>query len=528
MARWFALVFVVSACGDTASQQLEEVTAAPQEQTAGHASGSWRPVASPPIAAAGLPLLLTDGTVMVQESGTPTWWRLTPDREGSYAQGTWSELAPMPTDYSPLYMASAVLPDGRVIIEGGEYLSGDSAFTTRGAIYDPVANAWTEVAPPPGWRTIGDASGMVLANGRFLLSSCCDGPPGPTALLDASSLTWTPTGGGKIDLHDEESWVMLWDDRILTIDCNNLADVTLAEAYDPATGMWSAIGHTPIQISDTSEDADSSHEIGPHVLQNDGTVLAIGANGHNVTYDPSTDAWRTVPDLPVVAEGQLDSADGPAATLPNGHVLIAASPGVFGYPTHMLDWDGAQFTEVAAPPNAEVDSSFQQTMLVLPTGELLLTDGSNDVELYTPAPGYPDTAVPVITDLFMPMTSARLRAPSDVHAPATAEALLTPVADLYRGQTYKLAVQRMNGVTQGAYYGDDSQSFTNYPIARLTYASSGRVVYGRTYQHSNRAIGPDKHGTTLLDVPLAADQGLASLQVIANGIPSPSVLVNIK
>ena len=148
------------------------------------------------------------------------------------------------------------------------------------------------------------------------------------------------------------------------------------------------------------------------MLLDDGTVLGIGGNGHNVTYDPKTQAWASAPDFPVVAEGQLDAADGPAATLPNGHVLVATSPGVFLTPTHMFEWDGTTFTEVPSPPNAPQNTTYQQTMLVLPTGEVLMTDFSSDVELYTPAPGYPDNAVPVILAAPAPMTAAR-ETPSD-------------------------------------------------------------------------------------------------------------------
>jgi hypothetical protein len=385
------------------------------------------------------------------------------------------------------------------------------------------------MSPPGGWMTIGDASGMVLADGRFMLSTCCDSSAS-TALLDAHSLTWSDTGAGKADIHDEESWVMLWDSTILTIDCNNTGDLTAAEYYDPATGQWKPAGHTPVQISDTDPDGSGSHEIGANVLLNDGTVLGIGGNGHNVTYDPKTQAWASAPDFPVVAEGQLDAADGPAATLPNGHVLVATSPGVFNTPTHMFEWDGTMFTEVAAPPNAPMNTTYQQTMLVLPTGEILMTDFSTDVEIYTPAPGYPDNAVPVIIGAPEPMTAAA-RAPGgddDVQPLTSAADPLTPVANLFLGHTYKLPVLRMNGLTQGAYYGDDQQTYTNYPLVRLTYQDSQHVVYARTHDHSTRAIGPDKRGTTLFDVPLTAERGLAQMQVIANGIPSPPVLVNVK
>jgi len=79
------------------------------------------PVLDPTDCGPGNPILLTDGTVMLADNGCQDWWKLTPDEFGSYVNGTWTQLASLPDDYSPLYHASAVLPDGRVIIEGGEY-----------------------------------------------------------------------------------------------------------------------------------------------------------------------------------------------------------------------------------------------------------------------------------------------------------------------------------------------------------------------------------------------------------------------
>lgn len=82
--------------------------------------------------------------------------------------------APLPTGYAPLYFASAVLPAGRVIGEGGEFDGTNHAvWTNQGAIYDPGTNTWTRVQPPSGWGHIGDAPSTVLADGRFMLGSCC-------------------------------------------------------------------------------------------------------------------------------------------------------------------------------------------------------------------------------------------------------------------------------------------------------------------------------------------------------------------
>lgn len=84
----------------------------------------------------------------------------------------------------------------QTIIEGGEdLLSVDqtrfiAGWTAQGAIFDPLANTWTPVAPPPFFtgfgpfrQTIGDAQSVVLANGTYMQANCC-GDGTESALLD--------------------------------------------------------------------------------------------------------------------------------------------------------------------------------------------------------------------------------------------------------------------------------------------------------------------------------------------------------
>src|SRR5271154_1424618 len=99
---------------------------------------------------AGIAFLLTDGTVIVQGNGDNDWAKLTPDNKGSYVNGTWKSIASLESGYAPDAFASAVLADGRVIIEGGEYNNGAFAFTNLGEVYDPVKNTWTPQKPPDG------------------------------------------------------------------------------------------------------------------------------------------------------------------------------------------------------------------------------------------------------------------------------------------------------------------------------------------------------------------------------------------
>ena len=90
-------------------------------------------------------LLESNGTVLVHDEpdnnttgGTTAWYKLTPDSKGSYIDGTWSKIASMPAGYTPLYFASAILPDGRMIVEGGEYIGENAVWSNEGAIYNPV------------------------------------------------------------------------------------------------------------------------------------------------------------------------------------------------------------------------------------------------------------------------------------------------------------------------------------------------------------------------------------------------------
>src|SRR5262249_17416600 len=152
--------------------------------------------------------------------------------------------------------SSAVLPDGRVIIEGGEEQFFKPADSTRGAIYDPTLDQWTEVAPPAGWTTIGDAASVVLADGRYMQGDCCSNR---AAILDPQSLTWTPTGAGKADSDSEEGWTLLPNGEVLTIDVNNTKNLTNYELYSPSTGMWRSAGSTGVQLDDLNRNGSGTH-----------------------------------------------------------------------------------------------------------------------------------------------------------------------------------------------------------------------------------------------------------------------------
>jgi len=103
-------------------------------------AGSWTALTNQPSFNGNHMMLLTDGTVLVQELASANWHKLSPDSLGSYVNGTWTVLATGPN--GPTYYASAVLIDGRVFIAGGEDNFGNNGVDINACeIYDPVANS---------------------------------------------------------------------------------------------------------------------------------------------------------------------------------------------------------------------------------------------------------------------------------------------------------------------------------------------------------------------------------------------------
>jgi hypothetical protein len=443
-------------------------------------------------------LLLTDGTVMMHQYNGTQWWRLTPDITGSYVNGTWSALASMQTGYQPLYFASAVLPDGRVLVEGGEYNNLSGVETNKGAIYDPVANAWTVVNPPTGWSTIGDSPAIVLPDGTFMMGQ--GGQPSEKQVtFDATTLTWTAvTGAGKADGFSEEGMVLLPDGNVLTVDTE---DGTNSEIYNPSTQKWSSAGSTIVTLPN-SGGLGIVPEMGPLMQRPDGSVVAFGATTHTSIYSTTSGTWTAGPDFP---KGD-DIADGNASILPDGNILVYTSPGVFSGTGTFYEFTFPGNTFAAAPSTADGGKleSWDARQLLLPTGQVLWApaDGaSKDVEVYS-SPGTVNAAWrPTITSV---------------------------PASITRGTTYTVTGTQLNGLAAGTTYGDDAQMATSYPLVRIQNLATKHVFYARTTNFSTMGIATGAATVSCsFVVPAAAETGSSSFVVVANGIQSRPKKVTI-
>lgn len=453
-------------------------------------------------------LLLSDGTVMAA-SGEPNnghignaWYRLTPDTNGSYANGTWTTLAPM--QFTRLYYASEVLTNGRVIIAGGEYGTGWGT----SELYDPVANTWSQVPVPAGIVNTDnqnaifggendagfmDAGSSMLPNGNVMVCPVVPAQRGGTAIYDAASNSWSlgPTLFRGFD-EDEAMLLELPDASVLVIDFATQN----SERYIPALNEWVNDADVPVPIYDVSEEA------GAAFMLPTGQGFDIGATGNTAIYNPSggvtPGTWVAGP---VIPNGQ-GTPDAPAAMMVNGKILLATSDlgtvtNGFPAPTSFYEYDPVAnaFTQVNGPIGQTFPSpTFVMRMLQLPDGSVLLSTSTQQLFTYQSAGSPLLAGKPTINNI-------------------------TRNSD----GSYHLTGTLLNGISGGAAYGDDAQMNSNYPLVRMT-NFAGQVFYARTHNWSSTGVQTgSKVVSTDFSVPTNFPVAPYALVVVANGISSDPV-----
>ena len=486
------------------------------------ATGPFTALINQPPEPGYLAILLTDGSVMMQSvNDAGVFFELSPDATGGYANGSWRRISSPPAGYAPYAAAEAVLADGRVLFVGGEYNQNDyrlpfapGGLTNMSSVYDPAADRWQMIAPPPGVAYIGDAPSAVLPDGGLVFG---DKLGRDMWRLDPTTLTWTAvTSAGKGDNFAEEGWTLLPDGDLFTVDVGNPRH---AEHYDSAAAQWYSDGDTPVLLSSppsspltygpapTQVVGGVSYgpgpagtyyppgEIGPALLLPNGSVFLTGAeiNGapaHTAIYVPGVlpgdpGSFTSGPDF----GPDDDPGDASAALLPSGNALIATNSGRF------YEFDGATLSATGSLPTD--GGNIEYFVLPLPDGEVLVTGG--------------------VTWLYAGAGSAN---------PAWAPAITAAPTTVARGSTYLISGTQFNGLSQAASFGDELDAATNYPLVRITNRASGHVVYARTHGHSTMGVATAASVvSTSFDVPADTETGESSLAVVANGIASSPVTV---
>lgn len=463
-------------------------------------AGTWTALNNTAPGSVQLIMLCSDGTVMAFRGSGTSWYRLTPDSNGSYVNGSWTTRDSMA--FTRRFHASTVLRDGRVFVAGAEYGTGFA----NGEVYDPPTDNWTTTTPPPGLITttstanpnnagIRDAMAQILPNGNVLIAPYYPVTTRGTIIYNPTANSWS-AGPATRGSQREGGWTKLPDDSLLTVDLNSQN----SERYIPALNTWIVDDNVPVNLWDVNS------ETGASLLLPDGRAWFIGASGNTAFYTPSGStnqgSWATGPDLPN-SQGQPDA---PAAMLVNGNVLLTCSAignNSVAFPTNGVSYYEFNpvsnvYTRQNAPggglttPNI---ACYNTCLLCLPDGNVLYSDESSQLYVYTPTGSPIAAGKPSISSISW-KTGGRLQ----------------------------LRGTKLNGLSAGAAYGDDMQMDSNYPLIRLT--GGGNVYYARTFNWSSTSVATGNELVTTdftLPSSLYQNPGTYSLRVVVNGIASDAV-----
>jgi hypothetical protein len=172
-----------------------------------------------------------------------------------------------PTNVTRRFHTATLLPDGRVLVAGGEICDSTLQQSARApaVLFDPVARTWTATADLLVDRSRHTAT--LLKNGNVLVVG---------GVKDRTLLTTSPA--------------------------------CCAEIYDPRSGQW----------SETSQ-LDSNFYGHQAALLSNETVLVAGGSNEAVLYTPSPSAWRHVSRLIVSSESTVTALSDGKALITGGY-----------------------------------------------------------------------------------------------------------------------------------------------------------------------------------------------------------------
>jgi hypothetical protein len=311
---------------------------------------------------------------------------------------TWSAAAPMHVGRSD--HAATLLTDGDVLVVGGWEQPGCCGEGSRTAeIYDPIANSWTAVTPPPELQVVDTAT--LLADGDVLVTGLF-GPQeyGPTvgaAEYLPGSDTWATVIPPPSAAERDRIAVRLPDGDVLLAGGISTEQVfepphpvedrqTIyadAEEFDPAVNTWTPVA--PMQVARIAPTV-SLLPSGQVFVTGGLTEISPAGAGAGLTstetFDPASGAWTTKAPM-AFARGKHS-----ASLLPDGRVLVAGgsdcSPSAcigYGATSGCCAADTAEIYDPAADAwtaTEPVLTLAEHAASVLPDGSVLISGGNFD------------------------------------------------------------------------------------------------------------------------------------------------------
>jgi hypothetical protein len=333
------------------------------------------------------------------------------------------------------------------------------------------------------------------------------------------------------DSNSEATWNKLPDGSIVSANIgpnSNESPQTATRLVFGATqaqDQWVSAGAIPVPLGATGG-LEEIQEMGPAVLLPNGTLFQIGSSGNTALYTPpalagnSTGTWVAGPVIP----GGYAPTDAPGAMMNNGDVLFAAAPylqngagdGGYNNSTELFEYNPTTNIIRQVPPDnssgtaiADLTSTlasnycFEMRMLDLPNGQVMFSDGSGNAYVYTAN-----------------------SSPNGVATPLAAwQPTISNITPLPFTPEFVLSGTQLNGISEGASYGDDAQMASNYPLVRLQ-SSSGTISYATSLSWSSDGVATGATTeTAVFALPTGDAPGAYLVSVVANGIASNSALV---
>ncbi|NVN90739.1 MAG: hypothetical protein HXX11_09040 [Desulfuromonadales bacterium] len=217
----------------------------------------------------------------------------------------WSDVS-KPADI--IHHAATLLPNGNVLVTGG--LKDTSTSLNAARVYDPIANAWSDLASMSVPRHMHTAT--LLPNGKVLVAGGYSNQNGggqqSAELYDPATNSWS-TAEDMPGIRYGAAAILLQNGKVLVAGgSDGSSDLKSALLYDPDTNIWTATADMSIARN------------APAIAQtNDGIVWMIGGEGLASTERYNGAQWHTDGQDPMNTARRLASA----ITLPDGKVLVA-------------------------------------------------------------------------------------------------------------------------------------------------------------------------------------------------------------
>jgi non-specific serine/threonine protein kinase len=279
----------------TAGRSLEPVRSAAPSATAvlPRIGGTWASGTRTPTRRAENAAVALDGVIYV--AGGMDGDGKTLDLFEAYdtRTDTWTTLPPLPEPRDHM---------GLVAVVGQIYLTGGGVFyqpAARSGLwrYDPKARHWSALPPMPANRW--QHASVVLDGRIYVVGGVTDGDnPRAVWAYDIAGGTWV-TDIAPLPTEREHLTAVAANGMVIAIGGRKIHQIGAVEAYDPKTNAWKALPDLPTPRGGSAAGliGDVIHVAGGENL-NDSTTYA-----QHEALDLATMAWSKGPDLPTKRHG---------------------------------------------------------------------------------------------------------------------------------------------------------------------------------------------------------------------------------